>query len=68
MNETLTNTVHFTQQITPQAVAYNLKEWIGVCGIAGMALIHAYQIVVNAGGVKTIAANFIGGKPQPPKL
>jgi hypothetical protein len=46
--------------VNPSAVANDLRGWIGVAAILGMALIHGYQIVVNAGGLRTIWKNFLG--------
>ena len=52
--------------LTPQQAAMTLREWIGVISIFAMALIHAYQIVVAAGGCKNIWGKFLNG--ESPKM
>jgi hypothetical protein len=41
------------------------KAVLAVCGAVLSALVHAYQIVVQAGGARLIVNNFINGKPSP---
>lgn len=61
-NDIVTNIVPVSSHLTPQQAAMTLREWIGAASILAMAIIHAYQIIVNAGGVRTIVKNFLGPK------
>ena len=43
--ELLTNTVSVTTHLTPQAVAYDFKQWAGVIGMICMSVYAAFHMV-----------------------
>ena len=45
MNEILTNTVSVSSHITPQAVAYDFKQWAGVIGMICTSIYAAFHLV-----------------------